>query len=116
MATRRASVQKSHAASCRTAPGNKTAKDNLRHFDRASSEFPEMRPRLNTPGKLKAPEIRTTAAPTMHRAALSLQMSVVLMTRSRKTYWLTRTLQAGDGRSFTYRRGCLISSSLDEYL
>jgi hypothetical protein len=38
------------------------------------------------------------------------------MTRSRKTYWLTRTLQTGDGRSFTYRRGLLISSSLHDFL
>src|SRR5690348_2170852 len=99
MATRRASVQKSHAASCQTVPANRTAKDNLRHFVRANSEFPEMRPRLSTQGTLKVPGIRTTPAPTTHGAALSLQMSVVLKTRSRKTYWTNCTLERGTAAS-----------------
>src|SRR5271166_129920 len=99
MATIRASVQKLHAASCRTVPANKTAKDNLRHFDRANSEFPEMRPKLSTQGKLKVPEIPIAAAPTTHHGAWSHQMSVVLVTRSRKTYELACTLELSNGGS-----------------
>src|SRR5271166_5495437 len=95
MATIRVSVQKLHAASCRTVPANKTAKDSLRHFDRANSEFPEMRPKLSTQGKSKVPEIRIAAAPTTHHGAWSHQMSVVLMTHSRKTYGLACTLERG---------------------
>src|ERR1700693_1011596 len=97
MATIRASVQKLHAASCRIVPANKTAKDNLRHFGQANSEFPEMRPKWSTPGKLKVPEIRIAAAPTTHPGAWSHQMSVVLVTRSRKTYGLACTLELSNG-------------------
>jgi hypothetical protein len=86
MATSQASGQRLHAASCRTIPANKMAKDNPHHFDRANNGFPETPPKSSTQGKLKAPETRTTAASTTHYAAWSDQTSGASMSHSRKTY------------------------------
>src|SRR5260370_5756722 len=116
MATSQASVRKLHATSCRMFPANKTAKDSPRRFDPTNNEFPEMPPKWSTQGKLKAQEIRTTVAPTTHHAAWSHQMSVVLMTHSRKTYFAAVRSRTGVGCSFTYRRENPISSSLHDYL
>jgi hypothetical protein len=85
-ATSLASVRKSRVVSCRRFPVNRTAKDSLRHFGRTNNEFLEMRPKSNTRGMLKAPEIQITAASTTRQAAWSHQTSVALMTHSRKTY------------------------------
>src|ERR1700751_5070962 len=73
-----------------------------------------MQPKLNKPKRWKAREIRTTAASTTHHAAWSHQTSVALMIHSRKTYLLPCALEGGR-LQITYRRGCPISSSLNDY-
>src|SRR3974377_75833 len=69
-----------------------------------------MRPKWSTQGKLKVPEIRITAAPPTHHGAWSHPMSVVLMTRSRKTYWLAYTLERGTAPDLHIGEGALFQA------